>query len=86
MIRASEFSLVLGALADPLKQQLAEQNMKFRTARDAALCQRLADSLVHVCIGHLITESVLTKARRKLINKIGGCIEQTDAVVKAAPD
>lgn len=81
----SEFSIVLGALAEPLEKQLAEQHLKFGTARDAELCQRLADSLVRVYIGGLVPESVLTKARQKLIKKISSRIMQKGATGKAAP-
>lgn len=57
-----------GALADPIREQLAGLSCK---SSNLSLWQKLADALTILAIHQVLPESQVQKARQKLTNRIG---------------
>ena len=62
-----QFTLVLGALADPIEKQLAEQGLSLVDQPNA---QRLADAISNLFIASILTDSETTRARQRFIKKL----------------
>lgn len=62
--------IILGALADPLMDQLAEINTTPKQKAEIEMLDKDADAISRLYIRGLIPESQATKAREKLMRRI----------------
>lgn len=67
------FSIVFGALADPILEQLQAQGRTIQSVDAVQSIQRDADAITRCLVQGFIPASVGERARRKLIRKIGKC-------------
>lgn len=67
--------LNFGALCPSIAEQLAKQNLYFKTKKDESRCQHYADSLTSLFIRGLLTASEVHKARKRLFVLIKGVLK-----------
>lgn len=71
-----QLSITMGALAPPLSEQLTGQLDEVSITN----LQKLADAIVHLYIGGILTESEVGKSRKRLMKLICTAIDKDRAL------